>query len=156
MSLKKIEQIKEGKWIRLWDIIAYAVLTVAVVILIITFTVGRDRSALAGFTVTCRGETLLTYDFTTSNMQVFAEENISVKEGEDIITITFTADDKKGYNKISVDVKKRTVSVVESNCSTHKDCVYTSALRNNSSTPIICTPHGLSISPLVFEDNGVI
>ena len=156
MSLKKIEQIKKGKWVRVWDIVAYAVITVAIVALILALTLGRDRSALEGFTVAYKGETVLTYNFSSGEMKVLAEDNVAVEEGKDVILITFSTDDKKGYNKISVNTAERTVRVEESNCSTHKDCVYTPALKNNSSAPIICTPHGLSISPLVYMDDGII
>lgn len=153
MSLKKIEQIKNGKWVSVWDIVAYAVITVAIVALILGLTLGRDKSALVGFTIEYRGETVLTYDFTTKEKE-FAEERITWEEEGDVILITFTTEQKRGYNKILVNVKERTVRVAESNCSAHKDCVYTPALKNNSSAPIICTPHGLSISPLKFTDNG--
>lgn len=156
MSLKKIEQIKEGKWFRVWDIIVYAVILVTVTALILAFTLGRDKSSLQGFYISYGGERVLTYEFGAKSPEVLKEDNIEVTERDGGFTVRFVTDDGKGYNVIDVDTGKLTVSITESNCSTHKDCVYTPALKYNSSAPIICTPHALSIGPLVFEDNGVI
>lgn len=157
MALKKVEQIKQGKWVRVWDIIAYAVLSVLIIALLLSFTVGRGKTALVGFKVAYKGETVFTYNFDSGEMKVLDGELIAVDETEenaDEITVKFTTPDKKGFNKILISVAERWVRVTESNCSTHKDCVYTTALKNNSSTPIICTPHALSISPLTFMDDA--
>lgn len=155
MSLKKIEQIKSRKWFSLWDILAFGVIIITAVILIISFTVGKDKSSLEGFYVSYRGEQVLTFEF-GSTPRVLKEENVAVEEVSGGYKIRFYTDEKDGFNDIFVDIKNKTVGVTASNCSAHKDCVYTPELKYNSSTPIICTPHALTISPLKFYDNGVI
>lgn len=157
MSLKKIEQIKEKKWFSLWDLIAYGAIIVIAVVLILAFTSGGDKSQMEGFYLSYGGERVFTYDFENRKSTVLSEENIEIiKEGENGFTVRFYIDGKSGYNDIAVDIGKRTVTVTASNCSTHKDCVYTPALKNNSSTPIICTPHALTVCPLKFIDDGQI
>ena len=155
MSLKKIEQIKSRKWFSLWDIAAFGVIIITAVILIISFTVGKDKSSLEGFYVSYRGEQVLTFEF-GSTPRVLKEENVAVEEVRGGYKIRFYTDGKDGFNDIFVDIKNKMVGVTSSNCSAHKDCVYTPELKYNSSTPIICTPHALTISPLKFYDNGVI
>ncbi|MDE7163389.1 MAG: NusG domain II-containing protein [Clostridia bacterium] len=157
MSLKKIEQVKNSKWFSIWDMIAFGAVILTSVALIIAFTVGRDKSALDGFYVSYKGVQVYSYDFRDGHSAVLSEDNIEVlSENKDGLTLRFYTDGKKGYNDISVDLNKRSVSVTESNCSAHKDCVYTPALTSNSSTPIICTPHSLSVCPLTFDDDGII
>lgn len=157
MSLKKIEQIKEAKWFTLWDLIAFGAVIIISVALIIAFTVGRDKTALEGFYLSYGGVRAFTYDFGEGEADVILTDNIEMGEIEDgCFTVRFYTDGKKGFNDVFVDTVKRTVEVTASNCSTHKDCVYTPKLQYNSSTPIICTPHALSICPLKFVDDGVI
>ncbi|MDE6690615.1 MAG: NusG domain II-containing protein [Clostridia bacterium] len=155
MSLKKIEQVKNSKWFRIWDLVVYGVIIVVAVALILAFTLGRDKSQLSGFSVSFRNQTLLTYEFgNDKSPSVLNGEYIEVKkEDNGNYTVRFTNGDG-GYNVIYVDVAARTVDVTDSNCSSHKDCVHTAKLTNNSSLPIICTVHGLTVSPLKFEDNG--
>ncbi|MDE6557845.1 MAG: hypothetical protein K2K39_01940 [Clostridia bacterium] len=154
MSLKKIEEVKSSKWFSIWDLIAFGVVLLTAVALILAFTVGKDRSALSGFQINYRGEQVLTYEF--GGKVPVGGENYGVTEREGGFTVRFVTEDKKGFNDIFVDTVKRTVAVTDSNCSAHKDCVHTAALVNNSSLPIICSPHGLTVSPLKFVDDGVI
>lgn len=157
MSLKKIEQIKKAKWFTLWDLIAFGAVIIISVALIIAFTVGRDKTALEGFYLSYGGVRAFTYDFGEGEADVILTDNIEMGEIEDgCFTVRFYTDGKKGFNDVFVDTVKRTVEVTASNCSTHKDCVYTPKLQYNSSTPIICTPHALSVCPLKFVDDGVI
>lgn len=157
MSLKKIEQIKESKWFSIWDMIAFGAVILTSVALIIAFTVGRDKSALEGFYLSYRGEQVYTYNFREDKSEIILRDNIEVGEVENgCFTVRFYTEGKKGFNDVLVDTAKRTVEVTASNCSTHKDCIYTPKLQYNSSTPIICTPHGFSVCPLKFTDDGVI
>lgn len=153
MSLKKIEQVKNSKWFSIWDLVAFGVILITAVALILAFTLGRDRSQLSGFSVSYRGETVFTYEF-GGEKRILKDGYIEVKEGDGGFTVKFTTEDKKGYNTIWVNTKDKTVDVTDSNCSTRKDCVYTAKLKNNSSPPIICTVHGLTVSPLKFVDDG--
>ena len=155
MSLKKIEEVKNSKWFSIWDMIAFGAVLITSVALIIAFTVGRDKSALDGFYVSYNGAQVYSYDFRDGQSVVLSESNIEVlSENEDGISLRFYTDGKKGFNDIFVDLNKRSVTVTDSDCSAHKDCVYTPTMTSNASTPIICTPHSLSICPLTFDDDG--
>lgn len=155
MSLKKIEQVKNSKWFSIWDLVVFGVIIITAVALILAFTLGRDKSKFGGFSVSFRGETVLTYEFGNDKPpSVLNGEYIEVKmEDNGNYTVRFTNGDG-GYNVIYVDAAARTVDVTDSNCSSHKDCVHTAKLKNNSSPPIICTVHGLTVAPLKFVDNG--
>ena len=154
MSLKKIRQIKSSKWLSIWDLIAFGAIVVIAVVLILVFTLGKDKSEMEGFYAAYGGERVFVYDFDRGEAALINEENITIEEGEGGFTVRFTTDGGKGFNVIFVDTKNRTVNVVDSNCSSHKDCVHTPKLKNNSSSPIICTPHSLTIAPLKFVDDG--
>lgn len=149
MSLKKIEQVKNFKWFSIWDIVAFGVIIAVAVALILVFTIGRDRSTLGGFSVSYQGESVYEYDFNSGKVLKINEKYIRV----DGNVLRFD-DGNGGYNVIYVDTAAKTVDVTDSNCSAHKDCVHTAKLSNNSSPPIICTVHGLTVSPLKFVDDG--
>lgn len=149
MSLKKIDEVKNSKWFSIWDLIAFGVIIVTAVALILAFTLGRDKSALSGFSVKYRGETIYEYDFDSGKVLKINEEYIKADGG----ALRFD-DGNGGFNLIYVDTAARTVDVTDSNCSSHKDCVHTAKMTNNSSMPIICTVHDLVIEPLVFVDDG--
>ncbi len=153
MSLKKIEQVKNSKWFSIWDLVAFGVILITAVALILVFTLGRDKSALSGFSVSYRGETVLTYEFGDDKPRVLNGTYVEVNDENGGFTVRFT-DDSGGYNIIYVDTAARTVDVTDSNCSTHKDCVHTAKLKSNSSPPIICTVHALTVAPLKFVDDG--
>lgn len=149
MSLKKIDEIKNSKWFSIWDLVAFGVIIIIAVVLILSFTIGRDKSALGGFSVSYRGESIYEYDFDSGKILKINEKYIKV-DGD---RLRFD-DGNGGYNIIYVDTAAKTVDVTDSNCSSHKDCVHTAKLRSNSSAPIICTVHGLTVSPLKFVDDG--
>lgn len=149
MSLKKIDEIKNSKWFSIWDLVAFGVIIIIAVVLILSFTIGRDKSALGGFSVSYRGESIYEYDFDSGKVLKINEKYIKV-DGD---RLRFD-DGNGGYNIIYVDTAAKTVDVTDSNCSSHKDCVHTAKLTNNSSAPIICTVHGLTVSPLKFVDDG--
>ncbi|MCM1546455.1 MAG: hypothetical protein NC033_05405 [Clostridiales bacterium] len=154
MSLKKIEQVKTSKWFSLWDLVAFGAILITAVALILAFTLGGDKSALSGFSVNYRGELVLTYEFGDDKPKILNGDFVEVEEAKNGFTVRFTTDDGRGYNVIYVDTTEKTVDVTDGNCSTHKDCVHTPKLTKNSSPPIICTVHGLTISPLKVEDSG--
>ncbi|MGN1373111.1 MAG: hypothetical protein ACI4VK_03570 [Candidatus Coproplasma sp.] len=160
MSLKKIQQVKNSKWFRVWDLLVYGIILVAVVALIIAVTVNKDTSPLEGVSLSYRGITIYTYEFEKDKSEITLgrEGNVSVgeKDADGSFTVLFTTDDGEGYNSVFINVKERSVKVTASNCSAHKDCVYTAKITNNGSLPIICPIHSLTVSPLKYIDSGII
>ena len=157
MSLKKIEQVKAGKWFKIWDLLVYGLLVGVIVALVLAFAFVGKGGKLDGITISYKGEQVFTYSFTESKYEIIKADNIEVKDdGDECLTLTFYTEGKSGYNAIEINKKEKSVKVTASDCSTHKDCVYTPALSGSRSVPILCTPHALSISPLTIYDDGTI
>lgn len=155
MAIKKIEQIKKSKWFRVWDLIVYGVLAVVIAALFLIVFLTKDGSAPNGFKISCDGRVVFTYSFTDDGYEILSVVNIVVEEeSAERLLLTFYTDDGKGYNEIEVDKAERTVKVTDANCSTHKDCAYTPAIKDGSSA-IVCPPHGMLIQPLgAASDDG--
>lgn len=157
MSLKKIEQVKAGKWFKIWDILVYGLLVGTIIALILVFALMGKGGKLEGVIISYKGEQVLTYSFTDGKYEILQADYIEVKEDDaDKLALTFYTEGRAGYNDILIDKKQKSVKVTASDCSTHKDCVYTPALSGTRSVPILCTPHALSISPLTIYDDGTI
>ena len=157
MSLKKVEQVKRSKWFRLWDLLIYGIIAAAIVALILVFTLTGRGGKLDGINISYKGEKVFTYSFSGGGYEIFSEGNIEINaDSADRLELTFYTNGKSGYNTILIDKKNKSVKVTASNCSWHKDCVYTAALDNDRSVPILCTPHALSISPIKIYDDGTI
>ncbi len=153
MSLKKIDQVREGKLFRVWDILVYALVIVVSVVLIVVFTFTRDNTPLSGVIISYKGQTVFTYDFQNNKYEITSAEHITVVEDEaDRLLVRFTCDE--GFNDIEFDLDAVSVKVVDTDCSVHKDCLYSTPLTVNGSIPILCQPHGLVIRPLVVVDDG--
>lgn len=156
MSLKKVEQVKKTKWFRPWDLLVYGLLAAIIVALVLVFTLSQKGGKFDGIIISYKGEKVFSYTFSGDTYEIFSEENIEIKEnGGEKLLLTFYTDGKEGYNDIEIS-KSGSVKVSASDCSLHKDCVYTPPLTSSRKTPIICTPHALVISPLTISDDGVI
>ncbi|MDE7301444.1 MAG: NusG domain II-containing protein [Clostridia bacterium] len=158
MAVKKIEQIKEGKFFRIWDLVAYGVIVAVTVALFLGIFLSRDASPTDGIKISYNGEVVFTYEYASDEYKIFSDSNIdeeSIVDTDESLTLVFYTQGKRGYNKIVIDKLKKSVKVVDADCSTHKDCVYTPALADNSSI-ISCPPHSMLIEPLVrtFDDDG--
>ena len=157
MSLKKIEQVKAGKWFKIWDLLVYGLLAGVIVALILVFALAQKGSGLDGVSISYKGERVASFSFTDNELDILHSDYIEItEEGEECILLTFYTEGKKGYNTIEINKKEKSVKVTASNCSTHKDCVYSSPVKGTRSVPILCTPHALSIAPLTVYDDGTI
>lgn len=156
MAIKKIEQIKEGKWFRIWDSIAYGVIVAVTVALFLGIFLSRDTSPTDGIKISYNGVQVFTYDYASNESKVLCENNIEIiSDTDEKLTLVFYTAERRGHNTVVIDKKEKSVRVVDADCSTHKDCVYTPALKDNSSI-ISCPPHSMLIEPLVrtIDDNG--
>lgn len=156
MSQKKIGEVKRDKWFRIWDLVIYGVIVLIIVALFLAVTFTRDKKPADGIKISYMGSEVFTYDYAQNEYKITSPKNITVEEdGKDRLILVFSTDDKSGYNKIEINKSGRSVRVTDSNCSSHKDCVYTPAIKDNSSA-ISCPPHNLIIQPLtkVVHDDG--
>ncbi len=152
MSLKKIEQTKQDKWFRLFDLIIYGVIIVAVVVLFIVLFTTRDTSGLSGVRILIKGETVFEYEFAEDKYSILSDK-VEVKEEDGGITVNVR--DGDNFNAVYIDRDKKTAKMSEANCR-GKHCLYFSPLKNNSNF-ISCSPHSVKIEPLIQDlDNPVI
>jgi len=156
MSERKTDQIKKGKWFSLADLIVYALILAVAIALICVRISTKSGKALQGFEVVYKNDVILSFSFDdgTFSPTEGGRDNLVYEKVEDGFTLYFTTDDGDGKNEIFVNIEKRTVKITSSNCSTSRDCVYTSAISGEDSAPIICLPHALIIRSLTFTDSG--
>ncbi|MDE7087298.1 MAG: NusG domain II-containing protein [Clostridia bacterium] len=153
MSRKKIGQIKEGKWFRIGDLIVYGVIAALLVALFLALFFTRDNSATDGIRLCYRGESVFEYDYHSDKYEIKKPENIVIEsDTEEKLQLTFYTYGRSGYNKVVIDKNAKSVRVTEADCSIRRDCVYTPAITDNSSV-ICCTPHALSVEPLLRKIN---
>lgn len=150
MSLKKLDDVRADKGFKIFDLVIYAAIIVAIAAIFLAVFLTRDTGGLSGFEIYREGK--LIYSFSFDGGETFCDNNfVETERGEGSLTIKITAG--SGKNTAVADLNARTVRMTEANCSTHKDCVYTPAIRDNSGV-IICSPHGIKIVPDSSADPG--
>ena len=158
MSLEKVKQVKKDRFFRVWDILVYGAVAAVVIVLFTVFVFTGSGGKLAAVNVNYDGKPAFSCDLTDGSYEIFMPENIAVRQEGDILTVMFCIDGgslsvPEGYNVISVDLARRSVSVTESDCSNRRDCVHTPAMTDTNGI-IICTPHRLEIVPVGEESIG--
>lgn len=151
MSQKKIEQVKKTKYFRPWDILVYGIILLVIVALFLIVFLTGDKTSANGFTIRQGERVVFTYYFDTDRYVYTLTDGVIKIDSEDEGSLNFTVytGDKSGFNKIKVDKLAGSVEVVDADCSLlRKDCVYTPALKDNSSV-ISCLPHEMYIEPLI-------
>lgn len=151
MSRKKIEQVRKTKYFRVWDLLVYGVVLALVVALFLVLFLTADKSPTSGFVVRQKDKVVFTYYFDSDRYEYSLTDGVVCVDEEDSSVLKFTVRtaDGDGYNKIEVDKFNKSVKVTEANCSLlKKDCVYTPAIKDNSTT-ISCLPHEMYIEPLI-------
>ncbi len=143
MRKKTIEDVKNSKYFTAWDIVPYVVvLAVAVVLLLVFLLPGKEQ--MTGFYVECAGARVMDYDFSTDEFATdegFDEEIEIIPENGGY---TVRIGTEEGYNVFFVDKEKRTVKMVDADCSFSQDCTYMPAMEKSGDS-IICAPHKLKI-----------
>ncbi len=148
MAIGKIEQVKKGKFFRIWDLVAYGVILLLTVALFLAVFLTRDDSPANGIKISYKGEKVFVYDYDSDRYEVLSKDNIRVDSDDgEYLFVTFFTDGKTGFNSIKFDKAARAVTVTGADCSSHKDCVYTPAVKDASSV-ISCPPHAMLIEPI--------
>ncbi len=148
MSFKKIEQIRQTKYFRLWDVLVYGIIILIIAAIFLAVFLTKDNTPANGFKIRYADKTVFTYDFESGRYEYSLTDGYIAIDGEDgnTLNITFYTPDKSGYNKITVDKQSRKVKVVDADCSLiRKDCVNAIAMDN----VITCLPHQMYIEPLL-------
>lgn len=153
MSLKKINQVKSDRGFKIWDLLVYGVILAAAAALLIAVFVRRDNNPLKGIIITVGEETALTYDFETGIAEYTDVEQGGMIEVEQQTESLFVFSVRRGkhYNRVRIDKSARTVKVIAADCS-RNDCVYTSAIKDNSGM-IYCSPNDMKIMPYDYHES---
>ena len=160
MSLKKVQQVKEDKLFRLWDILVYGVIIAVIVVLFVVFVFSSGGGTATGIEVYYDGALAFYYSFETDEYEISLKDNIAISENSDgALTVIFCTDDGNlqdplNYNKIEIDKTARTASVTEADCSNTKECVNSAAIPNSFNLPITCVVHRLVITSTDYTDDG--
>ncbi len=143
MKKRSVEDVKNGKYFSVWDIIPYAVVLVVAVALMLVFLL-PDKEKMSGFYVEYGETRILSYDFPSDEFTVTSgcEDGVAVKEENDGYTVEINTAD--GFNVFFVDKQNRTVKMIEADCSFTRDCTYMPAMEESGDS-IICVPHKLKI-----------
>ena len=142
-----LDKVKQKKIFEFNDIFVYLFILIAIALLIIFFTIIPQRNHPKGFKVLVDNEEFLTFyyqsqEFTYSeNLRNFIE--IDKDNGQVVI---FHNLEKTNYNVIKYNVKNNSVVMVDSTCSSSKDCIYEPAISRQGI--IYCAPHNLIIVPI--------
>lgn len=129
------------------DIVVYFALLVMFFALFLFFVILPTANKTNGFKILIDGKQVATYsydgDFKLTNQSY---KNLIVFDQTNLTITVYTDESKVHYNKIKIDDKNHSAKVIDANCSTSKECVYTPSLKDNSA--IVCAPHKLKIVTL--------
>lgn len=162
MSIKATEQLKKQRLFYSSDIIIYVIVAVLIVALfwVFVFTKPVINLSKVNFVYSdgIEGERVIfSYDFTTEKY-VIAEgiwtDLIEVTEQDFgyLVKVGYPTAKTVEYNLVKID-KSGSVSVIDADCSFHKDCVKFPPITDGSGV-IICVPHKLTIETEGSGDVG--
>ena len=150
MSLTKIEQVKQDRGFKLFDIIIYGAVIVLVAVLFIVLFTTRDTSTLTGVKISVKSHVVFEYEFGGTPQH---SDSVTVEDDGKGLTVTVISDGDK--NVVYIDKDKKTAVMLEANCK-GRQCMYFATMDDNSDF-IYCSPHGLKVEPLKQDlDNPII
>lgn len=149
--MSKFEQARKSSFFKMGDIFIYLFLVLMIVVLFIVTLTGRDTSALEKIEIVRDNKVILTYDFMRDKFSYSEGITITEEVGGYLVTI------ENGKEKNVLTIKKEGyIKMLEANCSTHRDCVYMTAITDQSGY-IECMPHHLLIrSAGAISDDPII
>ena len=148
MKEQDVIRLKNKKPFAVSDIIVYTVLALFVLSLFLAFVIIPSNQPSTGFKVTKGEQEVLTFNYQTKNITInntFA--NLVEFDNVNSTIIVYNNTEKTDFNVIHFDAVKGVVEMVESTCSTTKDCVYSPPIKKDTGM-IYCAPHHLKIVPL--------
>ncbi len=126
------------------DIIVYACLLTAVLLLFLIFVILPNKTNSQGFNVSVGDTEVLEFFYNDSRLYVKSDLYV-VEHDSKNCTVTVYIDGKTEYNIIKYDCQNKTVKITESSCRGN-DCVSFAEISDNG--VIYCLPHNLKITPL--------
>jgi hypothetical protein len=156
MSLKKLQQVKEDKGFKIFDLIVYALVVVLIVVLFTVFVFTKDSQPLEGVGIYVKNEQIFTYIFADDEYSI-KSESVTILSNDDnkMVVRIVTGEDGEGYNDVEINKSGVWVKVIDANCSPlSKDCVRTAKISDNQWC-IYCLPHALSVMPYGYTPEVV-
>ena len=143
MKKKGIEEVKNGKYFTLWDLIPYLLIAAIAVALLLVFHLPQKQN-MTVFYVMHGDEKVMSYDFDAGELTVEEKykDGVVTGGGENGFFVEIRTSD--GFNRFFVDTANRTVKMTEADCSFTEDCTYLPAIENEGDS-IICVPNKLRI-----------
>lgn len=139
--------IKVRKPFEVIDIFIYLFLLIVVFVLFLCFVILPHLESAEGFLIAKNGNTIVNFDYSSGKYSVDSEFKKLVVVDENSCTITvYTNEQKSEYNVIVFDREKKVVKMLDSTCSSTKDCIYEPEISVNGM--IFCAPHDLKVLPL--------
>lgn len=142
--------VKNLKSFCFYDIIVYAITLLSIFFLFLFFVILPKENSVEGFLVTVDGQRVVHYDLNTKIITTDVVDGVLVDidtvENGYIITVSF---ESEHYNKIFFNISDNSAKVIESNCSSSKDCTFSPAITSNGT--IYCAPHRLKVLPITAD-----
>lgn len=143
MKKKGIEEVKNGKYFTLWDLIPYLLIAAIAVTLLLVFLLPQKED-MTVFYVMHGDERVMSYDFDAGELSVEEKYKDGVVTGGDENGFFVEIRTSDGFNRFFVDTAKRTVKMTDADCSFTEDCTYLPAIESEGDS-IICVPNKLRI-----------
>ena len=148
MKKDKIKGLVNNKPFNKFDFIALLCVLIFILSLFISFVFFSSHDSTKGFIIQIENVNVFTYNYSTNEYSVGSEYDSLIEVDLDSQTITIYADlTKQHYNKLKYDAKNKNVKMVDSNCSSSKDCVYMPEISDNLGI-IYCAPRKIKILPI--------
>ena len=133
----KINEIKNSKPFKKFDLLIYLIVVILLFIFFLIFTIPKNNSY--GITATYKNDKIFYYDNTKNTLTFYDLKTYTYDLTETNDKYILRLDFVEGFNEIEIDKKTDTVQITKSDCF-GKDCTH--SVKN---APIICIPHGLVI-----------
>ena len=149
MKKKDLSEIKGAKPFEKNDIFIYAAVIICLILLFVFLVIVPQSNLTEGFTVHKDGENVCTFTFSDKKLSInddFSSLIEMCEEDDGLTVIVYTNTDKHSYNKIFFSYSDKSAKVVESNCSSSKDCTFSPSITSQGA--IYCAPHKLKVSPI--------
>lgn len=152
MSGNFYEKIKTRKPFELGDILVYICLALIVLVLFLFFVILPKNNYSDGFRVLLDDKEIFTFSYATESYFILeGYENDFVIDTENNTVTIYHDSDKTEKNILAYNQEKRSVYMLDSNCSTSKDCTYEPMISNSGA--IYCAPRKLTVLPLTSTNS---
>ena len=152
MSGNFYEKIKSRKPFELGDVLIYSCLILIVLVLFLYFVIIPNNKDSNGFRVLLEDKEIFTFSYESESYSILEgyENYFDIDTENNIITI-YQDSDKTEKNVLSYNQEKRSVYMLDSNCSNSKDCTYEPMISNSGA--IYCAPRKLTVLPLTSNSS---